>query len=908
MNKYKKIASLVVATVMAGSLVASLTACNTGNGGGGSGSGSALTPKLDENGKLTYSENIEIPVSLGYNGPDVGIKYTETNITTHLGGASTKLMGVSHTAGELKPAWAALEKELGIKIKDVYKGAEAGKNIGNMKEAKEIGGLKGVSLMTASAATINDASTDGSLLNIADYLEYMPNYKAFLESNDIIYASLISNKEGAMYMLPYFDGNDDIEKFVILRKDLTSWLLDATDLATASGFGTFKSQAAAKNGSTTSPVKDVVGTKSSVKSFMGTKAADNYSVDVTNPALYTYSGDYGDATRTSATGAETVKVYICYDKALEAAKQDGTALNTALKAVTGVEAKLSTLDSGNIVDLQNLAIDESQGEVTGLQLLNILNAYIDVAYCTTAEGGTSFYAASNNNLKRSDVFNSASAAWDVDLYVALGRCFVTSGTYLGNQVRGEGLLYLLAGREYTTQRTNDIVSLAGELYGVRGLESRYNYTYIDKDGNIKDARESAETFDAVAKIYAMAQEGLFNTSEAITKDHLANNCGDNKGIQTLSIHDYVQTQTVDGFVDTAWNFAPVLTPVSRWDDGNGEKKVMRFTESWRGVKDGGITVSTASVKNKPERLSAVLAVIDYMYSKDGQLLLTYGPQDTTNNSATPNGLWYANASSLALNDVIDSTKTIPATNYAPAQYTVKAEYAQRCFVYKEKVYEGDLYIDRNIPILTDENLNLFKNKSGKSFTNHARRLLGTCLPLGNKDQGFEYQCTAECGKVGSRIFNIALANGTIKHQYQTLDGTDGNGNYVGGGSASNPNLWYTLAPTQLPYTKLQTNALGNATGTLQTISGIGADGYNLYINSGKTKSNLFLDLMYNGYDTSVALTSIASLRSVNMPADAAGCVQLNKDLGMDMLMTYKKAGWKVINDWYAAKNGTEATN
>ena len=907
MNKYKKIASLVVATVMAGTMVASLAACGGDDEGAGPGSSgqAVLTPNLDANDKLAYSANTKLQLALGYNSKDTGITYSTANITKL--GATTKLMGVAHTSTELKPVWSALESKLNIKIEDQYDGSKAGDNITNIDNNNTIGGLAGVSLLTASAATINDASTNNSLLDISKYLDYMPNYKAFLESNDIIYASLISNAQGSMYMLPYFDGNDDIEKFVLLRKDLTSKLLDATDLDSAETFSTFKSQATAKNGATTKPIKNVVGTASSVKSFMGTKAEDNYSIDVTNPKLYTYSGKYGDATKVTsgvASEPETVKVYICYDKALEAAKQSGSPLNTALKSVTGVDdAKINALESGNIVDLQNLAINTSQGEVSGKALLQILNAYIDVAYCTTENGGTPFYAEANSSLKRSDVFNSASAAWDADLYVALGRCFVTSGTYLGTSVKEEAYLYLLAARNYTTQRTNDIISLAGELYGVRGLESRYNYTYIDTDGSIKDARNNVETFEAMEKIHDMAKEGLFNTSNNITKDHVALPSSPNTGVQTLSHHDYVQTQTKDGFDNTNWNFAPVLTPVSRWNDGKGEQ-VMRFTESWRGVKDGGIAVSYANVKNNPERLSAVLAFIDYMYSKDGQLLLTYGPRSTNGNVAEPNGLWYANTSSLQLNDVIDSTKTIPATNYCEAQYTVKKEYAQQCFVYEGVVYEGELYIDRNIPKLTDENLNIFHQKSSNNFTDHARQMLGTCLPLGNKDQGFEYQCTSDCGKIGSRIFNIALANGTIKHQYQTLDGTDGEGNYVGGGSEAQPNYWYTLAPTQLPYTKLQTNALGAATGTLRAISGVGGAGANLYINEDKVGTNLLVDITYRGYDTTFSLTSLELVEDVNklMPADAAGCISLNNSLGMNTLMNYKQQGWSIINQWYAAKN------
>ena len=145
--------------------------------------------------------------------------------------------------------------------------------------------------------------------------------------------------------------------------------------------------------------------------------------------------------------------------------------------------------------------------------------------------------------------------------------------------------------------------MAGELYGVRGLTSRYTtfYAYIDKEGNIKDARNETAYWNALENMSKLAKEGLYYTGAGQTDGLLsiANN-ETNPGIQVYSSTDYVQTQTrlagysVDGQlnkkIEAGYNYAPILTPVSRWDvngDGTAEK-VMRFTESWRGVKNGGL--------------------------------------------------------------------------------------------------------------------------------------------------------------------------------------------------------------------------------------------------------------------------------------------------------------------------------
>jgi putative aldouronate transport system substrate-binding protein len=306
---------------------------------------------------------------------------------------------------------------------------------------------------------------------------------------------------------------------------------------------------------------------------------------------------------------------------------------------------------------------------------------------------------------------------------------------------------------------------------------------------------------------------------------------------------------------------------------------MRFTESWRSVKDGGFAVSYANVKDDPQKLAAVLAFIDYMYSNDGQILMTYGPQ-STNGNTNPNGLWYATKqSNVSVSTVAD--KVADATNYAPAQYTIKDAYKSQYFVYNGEVYTGTAYNGRQIPTMTDENLSVFNGTASHNFTNHARRYLGTCLPVGNKDQGFEYQCTATCGIVGSKIVNIALNNGTIKHPFQTIDSS---------------NYWYTVSPTTLPYDTSVTETLG--TGAISLISGLGADTDNIYVNTSKTNSNFILDLMYYGYNTSQKIASSAAT-SYNIPGSASACVTFHNDtLKLTNLCTYKKEAWDAIILWY----------
>ncbi|MDE6075310.1 MAG: hypothetical protein K2G26_02620, partial [Clostridia bacterium] len=341
-------------------------------------------------------------------------------------------------------------------------------------------------------------------------------------------------------------------------------------------------------------------------------------------------------------------ITVNYDKALAAAK--GTEGLGA--AVTAAAGKAYTGDSGNIVDIMNFAINEKQGAVTGAQLKKILQEYIKVAYYV---GGTetSFYTQAGYKL--SDVFAGYSAAWDVDLYAAIGRVLVTNPGILksgkaGNTIGGEKAtphknLYLLSARQNNMQRMIDTVSMVGQLYGVRGLESKNLYSYVGSDGKIKDPRGDAKSYEAMEKFNAFWKEGLIytgasgsNADQSYYKDETP---------EALSCYDYVNTQTPVGFtlqgattksydVEEGYNYTPIITPVSKWNDG--KEQVMRFTESWRTTKDTGFCVPVANVKDNPVKLRAVLTFIDKMFSNDGQILLTYGPKATS--ATAGDGYWY----------------------------------------------------------------------------------------------------------------------------------------------------------------------------------------------------------------------------------------------------------------------------
>lgn len=815
MNKFKKIAVSVVSIVMAGTMVGSLAACGETKKPGNSGDhdidadgnitidGLKLHVEGEEGSyKPSYSQGTELNVNIiDSSNKDRTIAYDAGQIATQWVGMD----GVTYKAGDLKPAWAQLAKTLGVKFNNVAQADRSGKEISTAVAGGE---LKDYTLINGSVTEIS--GNMGSLVNLAKFLDYMPNFKAFLEEYQIVQWSLQMDDEGGMYYIPYFDGNDDIEKYELVQKPWVKALLDNAPSADKAISYLEQYKAKVNDKATEIPAADLA------ESFMG--KTGSWSVDTTNPE---------DSTK-------TVKLVVNYDD-VKAALATG-ALHDAVVAA-GVATPQTA--SGNIVDIQNEIITATNGAVTGDKLLNVLQEYIKVAYKLDGKA----YA----NL--SDVFVSASAGWDADLMVAFFRCVVTNfKAFSGMEEAAAADVYALAGREAKPQRENDLIALAGELYGIRGMESRLNYLYIDAKGDLQDARLSEDSYEAAYRLNALAREGLMynkvdTAAKGITKVYKPGSP------ITFMMHDYAQTQTTDGFKDAAFDFAPIVTPVSHWDvDGDGTAETtMRFTESWRSVKNGGVAIPRAAVENKPEVLAAVISFVDYLFSNDGQIVGSYGPM-ASGKTAT-DGFWYGTDGV----DVLNADGTVKAeyaskvTTVDGEQYFLKKENRSEGFMYGNKLYKGLAYKDRQIPIMTDNNMNFYLGKeageSGKmdtanqvgykknhqyKYTDYARGVVGAALPIGNKDQGFEYQCTAQCALDGAAIVSTALNNGSIKHVVQEVDSN---------------NWWYTIVPSVLPVDEINATTIAGQKfidGDSKTASLFNATG-------GTVVSNVYIDLAFWGY-------------------------------------------------------------
>ena len=597
--------------------------------------------------ELNYAKGTVLRMATGYNSPQTGLSFDAETA----GDGITLADGVTYHAGDLKPTWGEVEKRLNIAIEDKYQGNSAGKELAYWAER-----MDEIELVSGSADSLTKAGEAGKLVNIAEYLDIMPNFKAFLEDNPVVRLSITGNTDiGAFYFAPYFDGIEDIERMPLMRVDWVEKLLD--------GDGVFSAPESKKIGETY------------CRPYMPTSG--KIMVDIVKP-----------------DGTDTDILVKNYDAA------------------------------GNIIQNMNAA-----GQIPGVLAVNMLRDYIDKAY-----GG--YYGT-----KRSDLFVGQNAAWDADELVALLRCVVANPQTLCGTDSVQGIFTREDGNN---QRRCDMFRFAGQLFGVRGLESRQGYLYLDSSGKLHDARQEADSYRALDRMHDMAREGLISESflngeEMTSAEMLERDLG-------FMHYDFNQTQTVYNRTklqtDEGERYMAVMPPVACWQDGTRGDKYMRFTESWRSVKPTGWGISAAGVAGDPDKLCAALKLIDYAYGKEGAILMSYGPDAFIKKNA-------------------DGSYVTFSFNGEEMPKIAEAAYAE--------LWE----------------------KTGGSYTDYARRYLGSTLGF-VKSQAFEYQCLDEIGKEGIDHISTAIDLGVIKHPELELT----------------KNGWYVSMPTVFPVTSREADLLG----------------------------------------------------------------------------------------------------
>lgn len=170
-----------------------------------------------ENG-LDYAQGTTLRMATGYNNAKTGLFFN----AEVAGEGITLADGVTYHSGDLKPTWVEVQNVLGVTFEDKYQGNSAAKEFEYWKDR-----LAEVDMVSGTAVLLSEYGETGALVNIAEYLDKMPNFKAYLEENPIVRLSITGNTTtGAIYFSPYFDGVNDIERMPLMRTDWVQKLLD----------------------------------------------------------------------------------------------------------------------------------------------------------------------------------------------------------------------------------------------------------------------------------------------------------------------------------------------------------------------------------------------------------------------------------------------------------------------------------------------------------------------------------------------------------------------------------------------------------------------------------------------------------------------------------------------------------
>ena len=194
---------------------------------------SYVPPKQDEEKedltfKLEYQEGTTLRMATGYNSKITGLFFHADQFKDV--DSITLADGKTYHAGDLKPTWVEVQNVLKVKFENKYQGNSASNEWKYWKDQ-----LDQVDMVSGTATQLSEAGVAGDLINIAEYLDEMPNFKKYLDENPIVLLSITGNVDtGAIYFSPYFDGVNDIERMPLMRTDWVAKLLDGEGEFTAS--------------------------------------------------------------------------------------------------------------------------------------------------------------------------------------------------------------------------------------------------------------------------------------------------------------------------------------------------------------------------------------------------------------------------------------------------------------------------------------------------------------------------------------------------------------------------------------------------------------------------------------------------------------------------------------------------
>ena len=428
-----------------------------------------------------------------------------------------------------------------------------------------------IDLYQNTTANINKMGAAGECLNLLDYLDYMPNFKAYLDANPVIEDQM--TVDGKIFYTPYMDGSNYYERMFQMDAAMTKKLLDHGKDA---GFDT-------------------------------ASATDSNRINFAANKVKPFIHD----TKNYAT--DNFKVKIC---------------------VNGEAKTVEVKQTDNIIAQQNALLADTSK--TGADLAKQFIDYLNAAYGNIEVNGTKVYST------LSKVFVGESAIYNTDDLIALFRVFRANPDYISDNKNAS--IYPFQIRTSENNRVENVLSLTGNLFGVQGLNSEHDRLFFTTDGFWADAATEQQSYDALARMNALYQEGLIlqgfqqgsktpwgtnafqrNTTSAtyglMLNDYTAvpskMNAVDANGVGTSTNADYTPSELQPILAPITWWATDGFTHAQTLDTKDG-KTLTRFYEEIRSLKDESWCVPS----NSDNKLAAV-KLMDYLMNKKGQVYFDF---------------------------------------------------------------------------------------------------------------------------------------------------------------------------------------------------------------------------------------------------------------------------------------------
>ncbi len=163
---------------------------------------------------------------------DIHVNYTgKQGISLVSGTFNNTVEGVNYVQGDLLPTWEAFADLIGADIKDAAGYSTTTdddtynlvKNAGYKNDNDE---AQQIDLFYNTTKNINAMGKADEAVNLLNYIDEMPNFKAWLEANPTMMNTIMEGS--AIYYTPYFDGYQDIERMFVMDTELAETVLDST--------------------------------------------------------------------------------------------------------------------------------------------------------------------------------------------------------------------------------------------------------------------------------------------------------------------------------------------------------------------------------------------------------------------------------------------------------------------------------------------------------------------------------------------------------------------------------------------------------------------------------------------------------------------------------------------------------